>query len=71
MDGWSYSDQIVFLNEVAENFELTMGFIDNTRGELEDRGLDARWHSMVFSRKSKNTMAHVFEEFVHDEWFSE
>ena len=65
LDGWSYSDQIVFLNEVAENFELTMGFIDNTRGELEDRGLDARWHSMIFSRKSKNTMAHVFEEFVH------
>jgi|TARA_R110000824_G_scaffold14552_5_gene61792 hypothetical protein len=65
LDGWSYSDQIVFLNEIADNYGLAMGYIDNTRGELEDRGLDARWHSMTFTRKSKNTMAQVFEQFVH------
>jgi len=65
LDGWSYSDQIVFLNEVAENFDLYRGYIDNTRGELEDRGLNRSWWPMVFTVKSKNTMAHVFEEFVH------
>ena len=65
LDGWSYSDQIEYLNEVAENFNLSSGYIDNTRGELEDRGLDTRWLSKIFSRKSKNTMAGIFEKFVH------
>jgi hypothetical protein len=65
LEGWSYSDQIEYLNEVAENFNLSSGYIDNTRGELEDRGLDTRWRAMVFTRKSKNTMAQVFEQFIH------
>jgi len=65
LDGWSYSDQIVFLNEVAKNFDLDKGYIDNTRGELEDRGLHRSWWPMHFTLKSKNTMAHIFEEFVH------
>ena len=65
LEGWSYSDQIEYLNEVAENFNLNAGYIDNTRGELEDRGLDTRWRAMVFTRKSKNTMAQVFEQFIH------
>ncbi len=65
LQGWSYSDQISYLNEVAENYNLTSGFIDNTRGELEDRGLDNRWRAMHFTQKSKRTMAQVFETFVH------
>ena len=65
LDGWPYSDQIEFLNEVAQNFQLEKGYIDNTRGELEDRGLAQVWHPMVFTAKSKHTMAQVFEEFVH------
>ena len=65
LEGWNYSDQIEYLNEVAENFNISSGYVDNTRGELEDRGLDTRWRSMTFTRKSKNTMAQVFEQFVH------
>jgi len=65
LDGWNYSDQIQYLNEVAENYSLEKGYIDNTRGELEDRGLDTVWHSMTFSQKSKRTMAQIFEEYVH------
>ena len=65
LEGWSYSDQIEYLNEVAENFNLSLGYVDNTRGELEDRGLDHRWLSMTFTKKSKNTMAHIFEQFIH------
>ena len=65
LEGWNYSDQIEYLNDVAENFNLTSGYVDNTRGELEDRGLDTRWRSMNFSRKTKNTMAQVFEKAVH------
>ena len=65
LEGWSYSDQIEYLNEVADNFNLTTGYVDNTRGELEDRGLDTRWLAKIFSKKSKNTMAAIFEKFVH------
>ena len=65
LDGWSFSDQIEYLNEVAENFGITKGYIDNTRGELEDRGLAKAWYPMHFTTKSKNTMAHIFEQYVH------
>ena len=64
LDGWSYSDQIEYLNEVADNFKITKGYIDNTRGELEDRGLDRAWYPMHFTVKAKNTMAQIFEKYV-------
>ena len=63
--GWSYSDQIEYLNEAAENFNITAGYLDNTRGELEDRGLDNRWRPINFTSKSKNQMASVLEQLVH------
>ena len=64
LDGWNYTDQVDFLNEIAENFDIMRGYIDNTRGELEDRGLAHMWRPMTFSRKSKNTMAQIFETYV-------
>ena len=66
LDGWDYSAQIEFLNDVAQNFNLTKGYIDNTRGELEDRGLDTKWWPMHFTAKSKMTMAQIFETYVHE-----
>jgi hypothetical protein len=65
LDGWAFSDQVEYLNEVAENFKITKGYIDNTRGELEDRGLDRAWYPMHFTLKAKNTMAQIFETYVH------
>jgi hypothetical protein len=65
LDGWAFSDQVEYLNEVAQNFKITRGYIDNTRGELEDRGLDRAWYPMHFTAKSKNTMAQIFEKYVH------
>ena len=65
LDGWAFSDQVEYLNEVAENFKITKGYIDNTRGELEDRGLDRAWYPMHFTLKAKNTMAQIFEKYVH------
>jgi hypothetical protein len=65
LDGWNYSDQIEYLNKVSENFELNKGYVDNTRGELEERGLDNVWKPMIFSTRSKNTMAQVFETYLH------
>ena len=67
LDGWAFSDQVEYLNEVAQNFKITRGYIDNTRGELEDRGLDRAWYPMHFTTKSKNTMAQIFEKYVHSD----
>jgi len=64
LDGWNYTDQIDYLNEVANNYKLDGGYVDNTRGELEDRGLHRLWRAMSFTRKSKNTMAQIFEKFL-------
>jgi len=64
LDGWNYTDQIDYLNEVADNYKLENGYVDNTRGELEDRGLSRIWRAMSFTRKSKNTMAQIFEKFI-------
>ena len=65
LDGWNYADQIEYLNKVSDNFDLNKGYVDNTRGELEERGLNAVWKPMTFSTKTKNTMAQVFETYVH------
>ena len=65
LDGWNYTAQIEYLNEIVDNFDIEKGYIDNTRGELEDRGLDSTWWPMSFTQKSKNTMAQVMEEYVH------
>lgn len=70
LDGWNYTDQVDFLNDIAENFDLMRGYIDNTRGELEDRGLANIWRPMTFSRKSKNTMAQILEQYIMNDRIS-
>ena len=65
LDGWDYAAQIEYLNDAAKNFNITRGYIDNTRGELEDRGLNSAWFPMSFTSKSKHTMAQIFEDAVH------
>ncbi|MBI2020135.1 hypothetical protein HYS94_01825 [Candidatus Daviesbacteria bacterium] len=64
LDGWDYNIQKEYLNTVAKNFALDVGYYDSTRGELDDRGLDSRWKSLNFTLKDKRKMAQVFEEFV-------
>jgi len=64
LEGWNYIDQVEYLNEVAENFNMTRGYIDNTRAELEDRGLANVWVPLSFTPKSKATMAGIMEELI-------
>ena len=39
MDGWEYTRQISYLNAAVEYFNVQRGYYDNTRAELEERGL--------------------------------
>ena len=64
LDNWSYSDQVDYLNTLAETFNIKTGYIDNTRGELEDRGLKSCWKNLNFTQKSKRTMATIFDRYV-------
>jgi len=65
LDNWDYTDQITHLNLVAENFDLDRAYVDNTRGELEERGLKTIWNPLTFTLKQKRKMAQVFEEYVN------
>ena len=65
LDNWEFTAQVRYLNELANNFDFDYAYYDNTRGELEDRGLDNIWFPMHFNIKTKNAMAQVFEEYVH------
>jgi len=65
LDNWDYTDQIAHLNLVAENFDLDRAYVDNTRGEFEERGLDNIWNPLTFTLKQKRKMAQVFEEYVN------
>lgn len=67
LDGWDYTRQTKFLNDVAKNFNIDRGYVDNTRGELEDRGLASVWRPMTFTAKSKRSMAQVFEKYVMEQ----
>lgn len=66
LDKWAYTDQVAFFNELVKNFHIDRAYIDNTRGELEERGLNTVWRPMSFTQKSKHMMAQVFEMYVHN-----
>lgn len=65
LDGWPYTKQVKYLNEVIDNFNIDRGYVDNTRGELEERGLKDRWKALVFTFKKKREMAQIMEQFVN------
>ncbi|MEK6860898.1 MAG: hypothetical protein AABY07_02905, partial [Nanoarchaeota archaeon] len=65
LDGWSYTEQIQYLNKAVDNFAIDKGYVDNTRGELEERGLSETWIPLTFTSRAKRSMAQVFEEYIH------
>jgi len=64
MDGWEYVRQVDFLNMVIDSFGIDRGYIDNTRGELEERGLLPEWLMLSFTQKNKRTQAQILEQYI-------
>ena len=64
LDGMPYVQQVKYLNDLAENFGMDRGYIDNTRGELEERGLNQAWKLRTFTPKYRHLIASTFEEFI-------
>lgn len=69
MDQWLYDNQAEHLNKIAEKFHVTRGYYDNTKAELEDRGLNRVWRPITFTLKSKFQMASAFDHYVHSGMF--
>lgn len=68
MDGWDYCDQLEYLEEAIENFNIDACFYDNTRAEFEafrERGeLPDGMFGLVFTAKNKFAMATEFDSMV-------
>lgn len=63
-DGWPYVKQVERLNHLAKMFHLDKGYVDNTRGELEERGLAPEWRYLTFTEKNKRTSAQIMETYL-------
>jgi hypothetical protein len=61
MDHLNYGAQTKRINRVIKHFDVTKGYYDNTRAELEDRGLSKRLRGVHFTKGKKSNMALLFE----------
>lgn len=68
MDGWSYNDQLDYLQFAINKFKVAKLFYDNTRGEFEayqERGeLPPEMEPFIFSRSSKGEIATKLDEKI-------
>ena len=64
LDGWDYTEQADFINQVTERFNINFGYYDNTRAELDDRDVHENWKPIIFTVKIKRQLAQMLEKFV-------
>ncbi|HLB57755.1 MAG: hypothetical protein A3F67_04215 [Verrucomicrobia bacterium RIFCSPHIGHO2_12_FULL_41_10] len=68
MDGWDYVRQIDYINEAVKNLGIDVLFFDATRGEfdgfIEQGKLTDKAKGVVFSMKSKNSMAAQLDKHI-------
>ncbi len=62
MDHLNYPKQVKLLNFIANRFNLSKGYFDQTNNVLDDRGLDSRWQGKAFNRKLKGDLATGLEK---------
>ncbi len=64
LDHLPYPRQVAVLNKVAEVFNLSRGYYDQTSNVMEDRALDKRWKGKVFTKKLKGDIAVGLEKRI-------
>jgi intein/homing endonuclease len=64
IDNMDYNDQVNYLINAVTNFHIDKMYIDNTRGEMEDRDLPRECILINLTGKNKNTMATRFAKRV-------
>ena len=64
LDGWDYTEQANFINDVTEKFGIDFAYYDNTRAELDDRDVHENWKPITMTMKIKRHLAQLLEKFV-------
>ncbi len=62
---WEPNDQVEYFNLLSENFNITRGYWDSTRPELDDRGLTSCWHGHVFGRTNIGVLAANYSKIIN------
>lgn len=69
MDQWDYTRQIAYIKNMCEELNVDLGYWDATRGEFdtmqEQGAMPDCLLPMIFTKKSKNSMAAIFERLVN------
>jgi len=64
LDNMNYNDQVDYLKTAIQTFGIDKLYVDNTRGELGERGLPSQCRMFTFSQRLKSEMAQIFEALV-------
>ena len=64
LDNVDYVDQVEYLTEAIENLKITKCYIDNTRAELEERGLPPEVNMVTLTPKVRKEAAAIFDSVV-------
>ena len=64
LDRVDYEDQVALLREAIANFDIDILCVDNTRAELEERGLPPQARLEILASKRRKDGAAVFSQLV-------
>ena len=65
-DGVDYAIQAQRITDAIENFRIREMMIDNTRGEMDERGLPPQARLMTMTSKLKKELATIFSRYVSE-----
>ena len=69
LDGMKYNEQVEVINTLVHYFDPIRFYFDNTRSELEDRGLTKRARGLKFKRAMKGSMSTLLEKRINNSWY--
>jgi len=69
LDHMNYNEQVALLNNLLRYFSPVRFYFDNTRSELEDRGLTKRATGFKFKKNVKGSMATLLEKRITNTFY--
>ncbi len=69
LDHMNYNEQVELLNNLIRYFDPIRFYFDNTRSELEDRGLTKRATGFKFKKNVKGSMATLLEKRINNTFY--
>ena len=71
LDGWDYTDQVKYINQIIENYKINKLYFDNTRAEMdgfiEQKILSDKAIPKNLNQKYENTIAIEFEKYIKND----